>query len=88
MNTRLKALELLIKQKELGITEDEITKMEDYLLKKEPVRDLKAEEILSPESELDKMTDEELLYYATPYYEELQIKKENMKKIKESELQK
>jgi hypothetical protein len=35
-------------------------------------------ELLAPESELDKMTDEELLYYATPFYDELQAKKEAM----------
>lgn len=41
-----------------------------------PVPELKAEEIVKPLSALDDLTEEEILYYATPYYDELQRRKE------------
>lgn len=42
----------------------------------EPVPDLKAEDIVKELSPLDGMSEDEILYFATPYYEELQAKKE------------
>lgn len=39
------------------------------------VPDMKPEEIIKPMNTLDEMSDEEILYYATPYYDELQTKK-------------
>lgn len=44
--------------------------------KSEPVPDMKADQIVSPLSVLDQFTDEEILYYATPYFDELQARKE------------
>lgn len=38
--------------------------------------DLKSEELIKPLSILDEMSEEEILFYATPYYDELQAKKE------------
>lgn len=37
--------------------------------------ELKAEDIVSPLSTLDQFTDEEMLYWASPYFDELQAKK-------------
>jgi hypothetical protein len=39
------------------------------------VPELKAEEIVNPLSVLDEMDEDEITYWATPYYEELQAKK-------------
>ncbi len=52
--------------------------------KKEPVPDIKPEELVKTVSPLDEITAEEMLYFATPYYDELQAKKEaHLKKLKE-----
>lgn len=48
--------------------------------------DRKFEELLKPLSPFDEMTEEEILYYATPYYDELQAKKKaKQEKIKEEQ---
>lgn len=39
------------------------------------VPSLSAEELVKPMSVLDQMSEEEILYYATPHYDELQAKK-------------
>lgn len=44
------------------------------------VPDMKAEELIQPESVFDQMTEEEILYWATPYYDEVVAKKESQKK--------
>jgi hypothetical protein len=44
------------------------------------VPDTKIEEIIKPASPLDELTSEEILYYATPYYDELQAQKEEQKR--------
>ena len=51
----------------------------------QPVPELKAEDIVNPMSVFDEMTDEEIMYWSTPYYQELQDKKEAMRQAKESE---
>lgn len=51
----------------------------------QPVPERDAEDIVKPMSVFDEMTDEEILYYSTPYYDELQAKKELMQQAKESE---
>jgi len=73
------ALKLLIKKKELGITDQELESFKQSLNPKSYVQDLKAEEIVRPASPLDDLTEEEILYYATPYFDELQARKEAMK---------
>lgn len=40
-----------------------------------PVPELKAEEIVKPMSVLDDLSEEEIQYYATPYFDELQKRK-------------
>lgn len=42
------------------------------------VKELKAEEIINPMSILDDLSEDEILYYSTPYYDELQAKKERI----------
>lgn len=72
MNYR-SALELLIKKKELGITDEEVNAIMGAPLA--PAQD--AQEIVKvlTKTPFDDMTDDEILYYATPYYEELQEKR-------------
>lgn len=47
-----------------------------------PVEDAKATDLIKPLSTFDEPTDEEVLYYATPYYDEIQAKKADMEKRK------
>lgn len=48
------------------------------------VPETKPEELVKPLSVLDQMSDEEILYYATPYYDELQAQKaEHARKLAE-----
>jgi hypothetical protein len=42
----------------------------------QPIPEKLAEELVKPMSVLDEMSSEEILYYATPYYDELQAQKE------------
>lgn len=44
------------------------------------VPEMKAEDILKPLSTLDEMSNEEILYWSTEYYDEIQARKEAMKK--------
>lgn len=43
------------------------------------VPDMKADEIFKPMSSLDDLSPEEILYYATPHYDEIQAQKEQHK---------
>lgn len=48
------------------------------------VPDLEAKDILTPPSPFDNLTDEEVQYFATPYYDELQaLKNRQQEAIKE-----
>jgi hypothetical protein len=47
--------------------------------------ELKAEEIVAPISVLDDLSEEEIMYYHSPYYDELQARKEQRQKEIESE---
>jgi hypothetical protein len=49
------------------------------------VPELDAEDIMKPMSVFDEMTDEEILFYSTPYYDELLAKKELMQQAKDLE---
>jgi hypothetical protein len=83
------AIKIVERAKELGVQElhmqgltvkfrDLIAALPPIPEKKEagPVPDKTAEELIKPFPALDNVTAEELLYYATPYYDELQAKKE------------
>lgn len=57
------------------------------LVKKQEVPELKAEDIVKSLSVFDQLSPEELLFYATPYYDELQRKKEqHAQQLKEEAL--
>ncbi len=83
---------VMTKAKELGVNELKVEGLELRVNAQSPVvvekisplkeipNDLKIEDILAPSSPFDNMSDEELLYYATPYFDELQAKKELMAK--------
>lgn len=80
---RQKLIEALEFAKEQGLSEitvDGVTMKVGAPNKINIVPDLKSEEIVKPQSWLDDYTEEELLYYATPYFDELQAKKEAHKK--------
>ncbi len=52
--------------------------------KKATVPEMKAEEIVKPMSVLDDLSDEEMLYYATPYFDQIQEEKKiHAQKLKE-----
>lgn len=50
------------------------------------VPDQEASELLKPMSVLDEYSDEDVLYWATPYYDEMIAKREAHKKALESEI--
>jgi len=79
----VEALKLLIKARELGITDTDIEAFKAKLAP-EVVPELKADEIVKPISVLDDYTEEEIQYFATPYFDELQEKKRlHQEKIKD-----
>lgn len=49
------------------------------------VKDSKPEELVKPMSVLDELTDKEILFYATPYFDEIQAEKEAHKQKLEEE---
>ena len=71
----IEAMKLLIKCRELGITDDQIARLIE--MDKTPPQ-VEIREMVQP-FDLDEMTEEEVLYYATPFYEELQEKKKKQK---------
>jgi len=52
---------------------------------KEEVHEMKAEDLIKPPHALDELSPEEILFYATPYYDEIQAQKEAHKKKLEEE---
>lgn len=44
--------------------------------KKLEAQELKAEELVNPPSPFDELSDEEVLYYASPYFDEIQARKQ------------
>lgn len=81
--TDIEIMQILINAKQLGITHADV---ENYKTKLETVPELKPEEIVKPLSPFDGLSDEEILYYATPFFDELQAKKEAQKtKLSEGE---
>lgn len=80
----IEALQLLIKMRELGITDDQVLSFKEKFKKPQPAEDGDAAlRKLFP----DEFTDEEILYYATPYFDELQDRKKiREQQIKDGEL--
>jgi hypothetical protein len=69
-------MQVLIKAKELGITHDDVEK---YKQKQEAVPDVEAKELLIPISPFDDLSEDEIKYWATPYFDEIQARKEAQK---------
>lgn len=55
-------------------------------IQKEPAKEMKAGQIVVPLSIFDEFSEEELKYYATPYFDELQEKKRLMEEIKKNQI--
>lgn len=49
------------------------------------VPEMKAEELVNPLSILDEFTEEEIIYYSSPYFHELQAQKEVQEKQKQED---
>lgn len=88
--------ELMEKAKELGLShikvdgfEAQLSPLNQAKLDVAPMVELTDKEIealVTQPSPFDDLTDEEIFYYATPYYEELQAKKQaHAEKLKEEE---
>jgi hypothetical protein len=67
----IEAIKLLIRAKELGITDEQVAMI------KQQADEIPQIEITEPvvPFNLDEMTEDEILYYSTPYYDELQERK-------------
>lgn len=81
-------MKIMEKARVLGLSTIKIEGMEATLgpVKAEsaPVPEVKAQEIVTPASIFDDISPEELLYYSTPHYDELQAKKAaHMKALEE-----
>lgn len=71
-------IKVMEKAKELGFTEIKVDGVDLKIgpqITKSHLPDLTAEELVKPPSVLDDLSDEEILYFATPYFDELQAKK-------------
>jgi len=87
VNQDLKILELLIKKKELGITDEEIAAFKQSLeAPKQQMTEEEIKKVFSPVTPYDGLTDEEILYYATSYFDVLQEEKELKKQRIEGEI--
>lgn len=53
-----------------------LTRGEEKPVNHSPVPELKAEDIIKPISILDDITEDEILYYSSPYYDEMMAQKE------------
>lgn len=89
-------LELLSKAKDLGVAQVEVeglkvsfgsTPIETIKKVSAPVPESKPEELIKPLSQMEEPTDDEVLYWSTPYYDQLQTEKEQRQKaIREGEV--
>lgn len=78
----IEALQMLIKMRELGITPEELQSFKDKFKVATPNE---TSEDVSRKLFPNELTDDEVLYYSTPYYDELQAQKELRKTMKEEE---
>ena len=65
-----------------GVTYHLLAPVQPALEPVKSVPELKAEDLVVPESVFDNLSDEEILYYASAYYDELQAAKEAKSKPK------
>ena len=88
MKTKQEIKEIILEARELGLEFVEIDGVKYGLGKmqiaaKTFVEEMKAEEIVKPLSVLDEYSEEEIKYWATSYFDELQAKKEARSKQKQ-----
>lgn len=89
--TAAEIIQVMERARELGVKQLKVGEIEACFdggiignAKHEPVPDQTAEQLVKPMSVLDQFTDEEIKYYATPYFEELMARKaEHAKKLAE-----
>lgn len=75
--TDLEIMQILIKAKELGITQEQVDAYK--LVKHETIDEALLKEAFKPMSIMDELSDEEIQYWHSEYYEELQQRKEAQK---------
>lgn len=80
--TDIEIMQVLIKAKELGITMEDVEAFKAKSVPRETVPELKPEDIIKPLSVFDDISEEEIMYWATPRYDELQAEKELKKQHK------
>lgn len=91
MKTKEEIKEILESARDLHLESVEIEGIKYTLGKnigfprKAHVEELKAEEMVKPLSPLDEMTDEEIMYWATPYGVELEARKLSQQNQKQEE---
>lgn len=76
--TDLEILTILVRAKELGITQDDVESFKT-VSRETNVPDLKPQEIVVPVSPFDDISEDEILYWHSPFYDEIQTKKEAQK---------
>jgi hypothetical protein len=78
MKTKAELLEIFATARELNMTSVEVdgVKYDLNTVKQEPVQELTAEQIVNPMSVFDEMSDEEIQYWSSPYYDEIMANKE------------
>lgn len=82
----IEVIKLIIKMKELGITKEEFKEFKESLEVNKVDKQVEAVEVIPIISPFDNLSDDEILYWATPYGIELESKKEHMnQKHKETE---
>lgn len=94
--TALEIIQVMEKAKELGVSTLKVEGVEIALGQvntgniptakpSQPIpEELKPEDIMAPMSVFDELDEEELLYWSTPYYDEIQAKKQAMREAKEN----
>lgn len=83
--TDLEILQLLVKAKELGISQMEVAtyKAQTKPIEPEVMSEQEQKDMIKALTEVDMPDDQEILYWATPYYDQLQAEKELKTKSKE-----
>lgn len=91
MRTKEQFLEIIEQAKELHLEAVEMEGIKYYLGSTSklkllgPVEEQKPEDIVKPLSSFEELTDEEVLYYSSPYYDVLKAEKEAKTKQKQQD---
>ena len=96
--TAAELIQVMEKAKELGLTSfksgdleltlaQQVQQIPQVSAPKTEVPELKPEEIINPLSVLDDMDEDEIKYWATPYYDEIQAKKEAQRQLAKEQIE-